>query len=45
VNLVSRLDEEGRLTMARQAVPPVPAELQPWADQAVPVDAAGRLLE
>jgi succinate dehydrogenase / fumarate reductase, flavoprotein subunit len=45
VNLQSRLDPARGLTIATQAVPPVPPELQALADATADVGVAGRLLE
>jgi succinate dehydrogenase / fumarate reductase flavoprotein subunit len=46
LNLLTRLGDDGRpVAPWGEAVPPVPAELGPWLDEAGPVDAAGRLLE
>jgi succinate dehydrogenase / fumarate reductase, flavoprotein subunit len=45
VNLQIRVDASGRLTTATQPVPPVPAELEPWADTTQDLSVAGRLLE
>jgi succinate dehydrogenase / fumarate reductase, flavoprotein subunit len=45
VNLQTRLDPARGLTIATQAVPPVPPELQALADATADVGVAGRLLE
>ena len=45
VNFQSRADENGRLTIAPQPVPPVPSELQRWVEIADDLSVAGRLLE
>jgi succinate dehydrogenase / fumarate reductase, flavoprotein subunit len=45
VNFQTRLDTDGRLTTATEPVPPIPPELQPWADTSEDLSAAGRLLE
>src|SRR5262249_35424955 len=47
VNFHNRLDaESGQLTDPwREELPPVPAELVSWLDQAGPIDVKGRLLE
>jgi succinate dehydrogenase / fumarate reductase, flavoprotein subunit len=45
VNLRTRLDPGGRLTIAADPVPPVPPELQALADATQDVSVAGRLLE
>jgi succinate dehydrogenase / fumarate reductase flavoprotein subunit len=45
VNFQTRRDADGRLTTATEAVPPVPPELQPWADTTEDLSTAGRLLE
>jgi succinate dehydrogenase / fumarate reductase, flavoprotein subunit len=45
VNLQTRLDPAGGLTIATQAVPPVPPELQALADATPDAGVAGRLLE
>jgi succinate dehydrogenase / fumarate reductase flavoprotein subunit len=45
VNLQTRLDPTGGLTIATRPVPPIPPELQALADAAPEVDVAGRLLE
>jgi succinate dehydrogenase / fumarate reductase flavoprotein subunit len=44
VNFVIRLDGDGAQTVSSQVVPPMPAELQPYLDEAE-VQVAGRLLE
>ena len=44
MNLVVSL-ADGRLSLERQPVPPVPEELAPWAERGAEVEAAGRLLE
>jgi succinate dehydrogenase / fumarate reductase flavoprotein subunit len=45
VNIQSRVDADGRLTIAPHPVPPVPSELQSWVDIAEDLNVAGRLLE
>jgi succinate dehydrogenase / fumarate reductase flavoprotein subunit len=45
VNLQTRLDPAGGLTIATQAVPPIPPELRALADATQDVSVAGRLLE
>jgi succinate dehydrogenase flavoprotein subunit len=45
VNFQTRLDTDGRLTAATEPVPPIPPELQPWADTSEDLSVAGRLLE
>jgi succinate dehydrogenase / fumarate reductase flavoprotein subunit len=45
VNFQSRADEDGRLTIAPQPVPPIPSGLQRWVDIAEDLSVAGRLLE
>ncbi len=45
VNFQSRVDADGRLTLAPRPVPPVPSELQNWVDIADDLSVAGRLLE
>jgi succinate dehydrogenase / fumarate reductase flavoprotein subunit len=45
VNFQTRLDAGGRLTTATQPVPPIPPELEPWAEPTQDVSVAGRLLE
>jgi hypothetical protein len=40
-----RLDENGRQTLATEAVPPVPGELQEWVTKAEDLEIANRLLE
>jgi succinate dehydrogenase / fumarate reductase, flavoprotein subunit len=45
VNLQTRLDPAGGLTIATQAVPPTPPELRALADATADVGVAGRLLE
>jgi len=45
VNFQTRLDTDGRLTTATEPVPPIPPELQPWADTSEDLSVAGRLLE
>ena len=45
VNIQSRVDADGRLTIAPHPVPPVPSELQSWVDTADDLSVAGRLLE
>jgi succinate dehydrogenase flavoprotein subunit len=45
VNFQARLDGIGRLTVAARPVPPVPPELQAFADATQDVSVAGRLLE
>ena len=41
----SRLDPARGLAIATQAVPPIPPELQAWAEDAEDLSLAGRLLE
>ncbi|HTE70123.1 MAG TPA: hypothetical protein VK942_15410, partial [Actinomycetes bacterium] len=45
VNFQTRLDTDGRLTTVTEPVPPIPPELQPWADTSEDLSVAGRLLE
>jgi succinate dehydrogenase / fumarate reductase, flavoprotein subunit len=45
VNFTSRIDADGRLTIAPHPVPPVPSELQSWVDIAQDLSVVGRLLE
>jgi len=45
VNFQARLDVAGHLTIDAQPVPPVPPELQAWADASEEPSVAGRLLE
>jgi succinate dehydrogenase / fumarate reductase, flavoprotein subunit len=47
INFQTRLDADGRLHTATRPVPspPVPPELQPWADAAEDLSTVGRLLE
>jgi succinate dehydrogenase / fumarate reductase, flavoprotein subunit len=45
MNFQSRVDADGRLTLAPRPVPPVPSELQNWVDIADDLSVAGRLLE
>jgi succinate dehydrogenase / fumarate reductase, flavoprotein subunit len=45
VNFQARLDVTGHLTIDAQPVPPVPPELQAWADASEEPSVAGRLLE
>jgi succinate dehydrogenase / fumarate reductase flavoprotein subunit len=45
VNFQTRRDTDGRLTTATQPVPPIPPELEPWAEPTQDVSVAGRLLE
>jgi succinate dehydrogenase / fumarate reductase, flavoprotein subunit len=45
VNFQTRLDTDGRLTTATEPVPPIPPELQPWADTSEDLSVASRLLE
>jgi succinate dehydrogenase / fumarate reductase flavoprotein subunit len=46
VNLITRLGEDQRLVPpSSEPVPPIPADLRAWMDQAGPADMAGRLLE
>jgi succinate dehydrogenase / fumarate reductase, flavoprotein subunit len=45
VNLQARLDANGRLTTVTRPVPPVPPELEPWAEPGQDLSVTGRLLE
>jgi succinate dehydrogenase / fumarate reductase flavoprotein subunit len=45
VNFQTRLDANGRLSTASHPVPPVPSELEPWAEPTQDLSATGRLLE
>ena len=45
VNLVISKDDNGRLTVSREPVPPVPDHLRGWAEGDNEVEVAGRLLE
>jgi succinate dehydrogenase / fumarate reductase, flavoprotein subunit len=45
VNFQARLDANGRLSTATHPVPPVPEELERWAQPGQDVSVAGRLLE
>jgi succinate dehydrogenase / fumarate reductase, flavoprotein subunit len=45
INFQTRLDADGRLHTATRPVPPVPPELQSWADAAEDLSTVGRLLE
>ena len=45
VNFQTRMDPAGGLTVTAEPVPPVPPELQPWADASPDLSAPGRLLE
>jgi succinate dehydrogenase / fumarate reductase flavoprotein subunit len=45
VNLQARLDRGGQLTTTATPVPPVPPDLQPWADATQDLNVASRLLE
>jgi succinate dehydrogenase / fumarate reductase, flavoprotein subunit len=45
VNFRTRLDADGRLSTATQPVPPVPPELEPWAETTQDLSVNGRLLE
>jgi hypothetical protein len=45
VNLQSRLDADGHLTVDAQPVPPVPPQLKAWVDASEAPSVAGRLLE
>jgi succinate dehydrogenase / fumarate reductase flavoprotein subunit len=45
VNFQAHLDPAGGLAVAAEPVPPVPPELQPWADADQDLSVAGRLLE
>jgi succinate dehydrogenase / fumarate reductase, flavoprotein subunit len=45
VNFQARLDANGRLGTASQPVPPVPPELEPWAEPTQDLSVTGRLLE
>jgi len=45
VNFRTRLDPGGQLMVAGEPVPPIPPELQPWADASEDLSVASRLLE
>ncbi|HTE70121.1 MAG TPA: hypothetical protein VK942_15400 [Actinomycetes bacterium] len=45
VNFQARLDADGRLSTATHPIPPVPPELEPWAEPSQDLSATGRLLE
>jgi succinate dehydrogenase / fumarate reductase flavoprotein subunit len=45
VDFQTRMDPAGGLTVTAEPVPPVPPELQPWADASPDLSAPGRLLE
>jgi succinate dehydrogenase / fumarate reductase flavoprotein subunit len=45
VNLQARLDANGRLTTVTRPVPPVPPELEQWAEPGQDLSVTGRLLE
>jgi len=45
VNFRTRLDPGGQLMVAGEPVPPIPPELQPWADASEDLSLASRLLE
>jgi succinate dehydrogenase / fumarate reductase flavoprotein subunit len=45
VNFQARLDADGRLSTATHPVPPVPPDLEPWAEPSQDLSAIGRLLE
>jgi succinate dehydrogenase / fumarate reductase flavoprotein subunit len=44
-NIQVALNENGELTISQQAVPPIPATLQSWLEEAGDLPVAGRLLE
>jgi succinate dehydrogenase / fumarate reductase flavoprotein subunit len=45
VNLQARLEADGRLGTATRPVPPIPSELESWAEPGQDLSVTGRLLE
>jgi succinate dehydrogenase / fumarate reductase flavoprotein subunit len=45
VNLQTRLDPAGRLAVTTEPVPPIPSELESWAEPGQDLSVTGRLLE